>query len=137
MDLGRWSINRQATGLAQQLTLAEYHGAVGPVKKERADDVMAVSGEAAVPDLLRPTTSTLYVVKLDPRLPIVNGWRSDGEPNIVLRGKFWNDPATPHAPMPDVDVAPWPLVYADLLTSDDPRARGVAPQYRESHERPR
>lgn len=125
------------TGLAQRLTLARYHGEVGTVKKVRADDVVAVSGEAAVPDLLRPATLTLYVAKLSPRLVIVNRWRSDGEPNIVVRRKFWNDPATHHAPLPDVDVAPWPLVYADLLTSDDPRARSVAPQYRETHERPR
>jgi hypothetical protein len=125
------------TGLAQRLTLAKYHGAVGKVKKERADDVVAVSGEAAVPDLLRPTTLTLYVAKLNPRLAIVNRWRSDGEPNIVVRRKFWNDPATPHAPTPGVDLAPWLLVYADLVTSDDPRTRGVSAHYRESHERPR
>ena len=125
------------TGLAQRLTLARYQGPVGPVKKDHADDVLAISGEAAVPELLRPTTLTLYVAKLGARLAIVNRWRSDGEPNIVVRRKFWNEPSAPHASTPDVDVAPWPLVYADLLTSDDPRARGAAALYRESREQSR
>ena len=40
---------------------------------------------------------TLYVMELDPRLAIVNRWRSDGEPNVVVRRKFWNAPDT-HRP---------------------------------------
>ena len=123
-------------GLAQRLTLAKYQGDVEPVKTPRADDVMAVSGEAAVPDLLRAATLTLYVPELNPRLAIVNRWRADGEPNIIVRRKFWHDPVAPEAGAPGIDVAPWPLVYADLLGSNDSRARAAAQQYRESHERP-
>lgn len=125
------------SGLAHRLTLAMYQGKVGPVKKSGAGDPVAVSGEAAVPDLLRGATLTLYVPELDPRLAILNRWRADGEPNIVVRRKFWHDPETPDAAATDRDVAPWPLVYADLLASDDPRAREASGQWRERHERPR
>lgn len=124
-------------GLAQRLTLANYHGQFGSVKKVRPDDVVAVSGEAAVPDFRRPAALTLYVAELNPRLAIVNRWRVDGEPNVVVRRKFWNDPLSADAALPVIDVAPWPLVYADLLASDDPRARAVARQWRERHEQPR
>ena len=125
------------TGLAQRLTLATYRGEVGPVKKARAADVVAVSGEAAVPGLLRAATVTLYVAELDPRLAIVNRWRADGEPNIIVRRKFWHEPATPDPAPTDAKLAPWPLIYADLLTSDNPRTRAAATEFRQRRERAR
>lgn len=118
-------------GLRQRLTLATFHGDVAPLKTPGNDVAMAVSGEAAVPDLLKAATLTLYVSELTPRLAIVNRWRTDGEPNIVVRRKFWTDPGTPDTIAPGIEAAPWPLVYADLLASDDPRARAAAQEYRE------
>ena len=122
-------------GLAQRLRLATFHGDVAPLKTSD-HVVVAVSGEAAVSDLLKTATLTLYVSELSPRLAIANRWRTDGEPNIVVRRKFWTDPGTPDTTAAGIEVAPWPLVYADLLASDDPRVRAAAQEYRESRERP-
>lgn len=71
------------TGLAKKLTLATYRGDIDTVKKVHADDLVFLSGECAVADMLRPATLTLYVDELDPRLPVVNRWRSDGPPTCV------------------------------------------------------
>ncbi len=117
------------TGLATKLTLARYRGEIGPVKDVRSDGPAFVSGESAAEDLLRPATLTLYVQVLDPRLPVVNKWRSDGHPNIVVRRKFWHVPHDGDDDLAEVRPAPWPLVYADLVTSDDPRVRTVARQW--------
>lgn len=123
------------TGLAANLTLATFQGNVDELKVAKPDDVAFVSGEKAASDLLRPATLTLYVGKLDPRLPIVNRWRTDAKPNIVVRRAFW------HAPDEDVPptglaIAPWPLVYADLLASPDPRVRGAAKEWKDQNARP-
>lgn len=119
------------TGLAQKLTLATYRGDIQDVKKVDAEDAVFISGGGAVNDLLRPATLTLYVDELDPRLPVVNKWRSDGLPNIVVRRKFWHAPYNSDAPLVGVRPAPRPLVYADLLSSDDPRVRTVAKEWRD------
>ncbi|MGH8827490.1 MAG: type IV toxin-antitoxin system AbiEi family antitoxin [Jiangellaceae bacterium] len=120
------------TGLAQRLTLANYHGKVDPVRPVPGA-ALFVSGESAAINLLRPASVTVHVDDLDPRLPVVNRWRSDGEPNIVVRKKFWRAPGLSEAPA--VHQAPWPLVYADLLASDDPRVRGVAKDWKAQHAR--
>src|SRR5664280_492175 len=118
-------------GLATKLTLAQYRGESGPVKDVHSDDPVFVSGESAAEDLLRPATLTLYVEELDPRLPVVNKWRSDGPANIVVRRKFWQAPNDNDGALAGVRPTPWPLVYADLVTSDDPRVRTVARQWRD------
>jgi hypothetical protein len=119
------------TGLAAKLTLAVFHGDLDRIVDLGA---MFVSGEKAVEDLLRPATLTFYVDELDPRLPIVNRWRTDGWPNIVIRRKFWHLPADDASPEV-LAVAPWPLVYADLLASDDPRVRSAATKWKDRHAR--
>ena len=119
------------TGLATKLTLARYRGQIGPVSGLHSEDPVFVSGESAVEDLLRPATLTLYVEELDPRLPVVNKWRSDGPANIVVRRKFWQVPHDNDGALAGVRPAPWPLVYADLVTSDDPRVRTVAREWRD------
>lgn len=121
------------TGLAAKLARATYNGAIDHVKPARDDSLLYVSGESAATDLLRPATLTLYVPELDARLPIVNRWRSDGPANIEVRHAFWH---APDANKPGVHTAPWPLVYADLATSDDPRIRQAAQTWRLSHAGP-
>jgi hypothetical protein len=124
------------SGLAQKLRLATYRGDIDVVKTVHAGDRVFVSGEGAAHDLLRPATLTLYVEDPDPRLPVVNRWRSDGAPNIVVRRKFWQVSDVSEAALVGVHPAPWPLVYADLLASDDPRARGAAGEWRKRFARP-
>jgi hypothetical protein len=119
-----------ATGLAKRIALAAWRGGIEHPRKVNPGDPMFLSGESAVTDLLRPATLTLYGDDLDPRLPVVNRWRTDGPANIFLRRKFWNAPDNSDAPRTGWRNAPWPLVYADLLTSDDPRVRSVAADWK-------
>ena len=76
----------------RHLTLGSYRGEVDTFKPTQDEEGVWLSGEQAVVEMLRPASMTLYVVELDPRLAIVNRWRSDGEPNVVVRRKFWNAP---------------------------------------------
>jgi hypothetical protein len=122
------------TGLGERLHIGSYHGDITwkvPVLGEF--DPPVLSGESAVPDLLRPGTLTLYVRQLDPKLPLRQRWRTDGEPNVDVRRKFWHSP-TPATISPEDGLAPWPIVYADLLASDDPRVRDVAREVRNRNE---
>lgn len=133
--LSLWSA-AYPSGLAKSLTLARYRGALGSLQKVNDEDSYFLSGESAVPELL-PASLTLYVSSLDPDLALANRWRSDGVPNIVVRRQFWEAPAESSnysGPLAGLRDAPWPLVYADLLSSDDPRARGFAPTWRQRHE---
>lgn len=70
------------------------------VTKVHADDPVFTSGEAAASKLLRPASTTLYVGELEPKLAIVNRWRSDGPANIVVRRKFWHAPDDSDLPLP-------------------------------------
>lgn len=126
------------TGLAPKLVLARYQGSIpeaGAIVEDRSFVAGEVfSGEVAAGDLLRPTTLTVYVDHLDPMMAVKNRWRSDGAPNIIVRRKFW---MTPASEMPDQDrsqgelpTAPAVLVYADLMASEDPRAREAAVEWR-------
>lgn len=120
------------TGLAQRLTLASYRGDLDDIRPVDGERIYR-SGEVTAADLLRPATATLYVENLDPRLAVVNRWRTDAEPNIVVRLAFWTSPAGEgESTSKKIPEAPWPLVYADLLASDDSRVRGVAEEWRKS-----
>lgn len=89
-----------------------------------------LGGEAAV-ETLRARTATIWVDEFTTRLAVTNRWRSDREPNIFIRQKFWNDPARPLS-IPGRHPAPPLLVYAELLASRDPRVNSVAREYIES-----
>lgn len=120
------------TGLGPRLALAAFHG--DPTSLERvaeAEDVL-VSGAAAIADVVSAPTMSVYVSHLDPRLPIVNRWRVDGEPNIFVRRKFWETPIS-ERPAAEPGVAPWPLVYADLIGTGDPRLLSMAEKWRDTH----
>lgn len=118
------------TGLAHGLTLATFRGDPDSIRPVDGDAIYA-SGEMAATDLLRPATATWYVEDLHPRLPVVNRWRTDDEPNIVVRRAFWRSPVEGDEPTRNKrPTAPWPLVYADLLASDDSRVHGIAEEWR-------
>jgi hypothetical protein len=126
------------SGLAERILLAEYEGETSRWVKVDPHDPVFVSGESArtARELIRPATLTLYVVDLDPVLAIKNRWRSGGQSNIVIRRKFWHAPDESDAPAAGLRDAPWPLVYADLLSSQDSRVRGVAREWRDRFARP-
>jgi hypothetical protein len=123
------------TGLGRRLEIARYHGDPSkPIVRPRAEQPIYVSSESAEgTDIARPTTITLYLDVLDPKLPIVNRWSSspDRAPNVFVRHKFW---VSPHAQEEESSTkarnVPWPLVYADLLTTGDARLGEVARAWR-------
>ncbi|MGI8392756.1 type IV toxin-antitoxin system AbiEi family antitoxin [Leucobacter sp. W1038] len=97
---------------------------------EPGGTMVFVSGEAAVPGLLRPETVVLYTDEFPTELIRANRWRrNEAQPNIFLRRQFWQSPDAPTGP--GVHEAPWLLVYADLLASNDSRQRDAAEQFRE------
>jgi hypothetical protein len=121
------------TGLARSLLLGTFHGSADQVRPIDGTDRLYVSGERAAADLLRPATLDVYVAELRPRLALVNRWRTDGPPNIVVRRSFWQEPSDVRVPGDGPVPAPWPLVYADLLASTDPRVRAAAGEWKERH----
>lgn len=128
------------TGLGEKLALGRYRGSATDLNTVRAEDTVFTSGEPLATELVHPHRLVIYVDDLDPMLPVVNRWRSDGEPNIIVRRKFWTTP--PHeshdydGPMTGLRAAPAVLVYADLISSDDPRVREVAEEWRKRIARP-
>jgi hypothetical protein len=127
------------SGLGPKLVLAMYRGSIDGLEKVNVEDPVfvagaVVSGEVAASDLLRPAALMIYVDQLDPLMPIRNKWRSDGTPNITVRRKFWRTPPDEthdyDGPLVGLRIAPAVLVYADLLASDDPRVRSIAPEWR-------
>lgn len=120
-------------GLARRLLLGTFHGPVDKVRSADGDDRLYVSGELAAGDLLKAATLDVYVAELKPRLALVNRWRSDGRPNIVVRRSFWQEPRSTRTAGGEPVAAPWPLVYADLLASADPRVRAAAGEWKERH----
>lgn len=124
-------------GLGSKLTMAEYHGNADEIENPSTSDTVFVSGEAAVPSLLTPVGAVVYVPELDPMLAVKNRWRSDGPPNIIVRRKFWTTPANAvgqEQQVPDnLTRAPELLVYADLLSSNDPRVQEAARDWRAHH----
>lgn len=123
------------TGLGPRLALAAFRDTVGAPPTGDAANEVWVSGESAVPQLIRPVTTTLYVESLDPALPVTNRWRADGPPNVFIRRKFWSvpDDNDDGHRVDGIRLAPWPLVYADLMSSGDARQREVAQEWRDRH----
>lgn len=115
------------TGLGSATTTGHFSGDWGGF--DPGETAVHVSGEAAVPDLLRPETVVLYTEKFPTQLIRSYRWRKDeARPNIFLRHQFWKP--LDAAAGPGVYEAPWLLVYADLLASNDSRQREVAEQLR-------
>lgn len=94
------------------------------------DSPVYISGDAAVPELLKPETAVFYAEEISSELIRANRWRrDDSRPNILLRKQFWEDPYTEAET--GLRSAPWLLIYADLLASNDSRQREAAKQLRE------
>jgi len=108
----------------------------GDARELRApDDVdLLVSGEAAVSKYIRPETMTIYAGEFTGKVASLNRWRSDREPNIFVRTRFWCDPYEEPA-LGEVRVAPSVLIYADLRASGDSRQAEAARLLRENDDR--
>lgn len=89
-----------------------------------------ISGESAVEDIRQPQTLTVYVKNFDPMEAVRSGWRKSDDPNIDIRKQFWNEPGglmSTDRPQTFIKTAAPPvLVYADLITSNEPRQSEVA-----------
>lgn len=128
------------TGLGRQLEIAKFHGdPARPVIGLRADQSCYLSSESARGSgVVRPATLTVYLDDLNRRLPALNRWDAspDRPPNILVRRKFWTSPhADEEKPAPEGQNAPWPLVYADLMSTRDARLSEVAKRWRSRHAR--
>lgn len=129
-----------ATGLGPTLALDSFVGDPSTARVLGADmwDIPALSGEAAVSTYLgRQTTLTVYVDQLNPSLAVVNRWRREreGRPNVFVRRRFWSAELEIGArDSAGQQLAPWPIVYADLLTSGEPRLVEVSKDWRMAHE---
>lgn len=121
------------SGLGASLALAQFAGGVDDLRPVSAQPLF-LSGESAVPDLIRPASLTIYVDELDPRLPVANRWRADGTPNIFVRKRFWSPPADEHkllsGPLRGPERAPWQLIYADLMAAGESRQAEAAQELR-------
>ncbi|HPU13035.1 MAG TPA: type IV toxin-antitoxin system AbiEi family antitoxin [Aeromicrobium sp.] len=122
-----------ATTLGPQLEIQRYVGDIASLEDISLSGQILVGGETAVPDLLKPTTGTLYVAAFDHAIAVRRRWRTDGDWNIFVRRKFWREPQGLGSPAYVGNRVPWPLVYADLLSSGDPRLREVAEQLKSEH----
>jgi hypothetical protein len=80
---------------------------------------------------LRPVSASVYL-RIDERAPTrrrlfrEQHLQNDPEGQIALLDRFWDFPGQPKP-----SVAPWPIVYADLLTTGDARAIEAAALIRE------
>lgn len=94
------------------------------------ETIVSVSGEAAVPSLLRSETAVLYTDEFPTELIRAHRWRrNEAQPNIFLRRQFWRPLDAPARHV--IHEAPWLLIYADLLASNDSRQREAAEYLRE------
>lgn len=120
--------------LGPSLNLESFRGEV----VEFHNDLGAqLSGEAALPNLIRPSTLIIYVNKFAPEMALRNRWRRSDEPNVFVRHKFWTEPSLvrPRSELPYESVVPSTLIFADLMASGDARQREVAEQLEESDDR--
>lgn len=116
------------TGLGSEAKTRRFSGdwhSLDPV-----ETAVFISGEAAVPESLRPETAVMYADEGALELIRAHRWRrNDAQPNIYLRSRFWQPPDAPARS--GVYEAPWLLIYADLLASNDSRQREAAAHLRE------
>ncbi|MFD6517884.1 type IV toxin-antitoxin system AbiEi family antitoxin [Rhodococcus sp. NPDC060176] len=127
-------------GLRKKLTAARFYtDEPATFRPLHSRQEFFLSGESATGiDIQRPTALTVYIEHFEPKLAFANKWRKDPEqaPNVTVLQKFWTTPQIEHLDKEDrrrngPHNAPWPLVYADLLATNDPRLSEVAETWRE------
>lgn len=128
-------------GLGQKLAVASYRSTqdVQGFRREVLSgaspaDGFALSGEA-VPGLglKRPRSITVYAPEWTSRQAVRHRWRAAGtaeQADIHVRRRFWTPPSTGSRHDP---IAPWPVVYADLMAAGDERLTDVASGWRDRH----
>jgi hypothetical protein len=117
--------------LGPLLNLAFLEGP-GPADIDVSDGMF--SGGLAIPWLMNPATTTVYVNSTSASFLRRNRLRKGDHPNVLLKKLFWQ---TPPEEFSDVEtfrgentpVAPPLMVYADLISSDDPREQEMANVY--------
>lgn len=118
--------------LAPTLALESFRGAA--IDQPELLTGTWLGGENAVPELIRPSSLTIYMEEFNPRVAAVNRWRRDENPNVFIRKKFWAEPflldlESQKSTVSDAAV-PSTLIYADLLASGEPRQIETAETYR-------
>lgn len=118
--------------LAPTLSLQSFKSA--DIRQTAIDPGSEVGGESALPELIVPSSLTLYVNEFSPTMAVKNRWKRDNNPNVFIREKFWTDTALldleRHNSSDSPPTVPSTLIYADLLASDDPRQREVAETFK-------
>lgn len=140
--LDYWT-NEYPRGLGRKMTIGTFvSDSPDDFRPLYPDQSVYFSGESAQGvDIVRPTTLTIYVETFDKKIALVNRWRrpdSNEGANVAVMKKFWMDPKYLTRPyyrgedsLAGQENAPWPLVYADLMASGDPRLAEVARTWRD------
>ncbi len=133
LDADLWPSSHESRERLLTAWLAAYPsglGAAHQLGRFQGSDLKAitggvsVSGDPAVPQLLRPSEAVIYVDELSAELVAANRWIRDTNGNIAVKKRFWRDPDARDVTGPT--PAPTLLVLADLMSSADPRRREAA-----------
>jgi len=138
--LDRW-VEAYALSLSASLHLGHYRapdpGWWRSARRELEDAGVDLGGETAAGELddhLRPVTAVLYAAEIPVRLLARHRCVKAVEPrdvNVTVRRRFWTVPETEGGS----GLVPTVLVYADLLTSGEPRQREHAQRLRARNDR--
>lgn len=126
--LKRWT-EAYLRALRPKLVLGRYHAdnlAWWNTVKPRAYGY-TLGGEAAagrITNYLRPGTIAMYGDKIEPRFLIDHKLRNDRNGEVEILRRFWNFD-------PDAELAPLPVIYADLIRTGDARCIETAQQIEE------
>ena len=134
-------------GLGQKLAVASYtsthgihdfrHEVLSGPSTGAETGAFALSGES-VPrlGLKRPRSVTVYTRDWTPRQAIRHRWRAantTAEADIHVRRQFWTPSTDDRVSAAYDPIAPWPVVYADLMAAGDERLAVVAAEWRNRH----
>lgn len=128
--LDRWA-ESYTVNLARKLDLGSFAlpdtGRADELEHALLDHGARLGGELAasrIDDHLRPATATFYVDAVPAPLVATFRLRPDDDGPVRLRRRFWR------VPDDSTGMVPSPLVYADLVSSGDPRQREHAERVR-------